>query len=187
MAPVKAPPAPSDTPPVGRWPRWRPSAPWLVVLAASILFRLPPLINASGTNSDAAIVGVQAMHLLHGEWSWFLLGSGYQTSVDSLVAALVFSVTGPSPLALMASTLAEHIGLTWLAFSVLRRAFARLPATSRERAGLLAAILVTPLVFTPDPVHTYVHYPPRQASLTLVFLGLWLLDGAVASARPRLR
>jgi hypothetical protein len=163
--------------------------PWLVVLAASILFRLPPLINAAGTNSDAAIVGIQATHLFHGEWSWFLLGSGYQTSVDSLVAALVFSVTGPSPLALMASTLVEHIGLTWLVFSVLRRAFARIPGTSLERAGIRAAILVTPLVFTPDPVHTYVLYPPRQASLTLVFLALWLLDGAVASTsmRPRLR
>lgn len=187
MARVKPPPAPRETPPASRWARLRPSAPWLVVLAASILFRLPPLINAPGTNSDAAIVGIQAMHLLHGEWSWFLLGSGYQTSVDSLVAAIVFTVTGPSPLALMGSTLAEHIGLTWLAFSVLRRAFARLPATSIDRAGIWAAILVTPLVFTPDPVHTYVLYPPRQASLTLVFLALWLLDGAIASSRPRLR
>lgn len=184
---MKAPPAPSDTPSPRRWARFRPSTPWLVVLAASILFRLPPLINASGTNSDAAIVGIQAMHLLRGEFSWFLLGSGYQTSVDSLVAAFVFFFTGPSPLALMGSTLVEHIVLTWLVFSVLRRAFARLPATSLDRAGIWAAILVTPLVLTPDPVHTYVLYPPRQASLTLVFLGLWLLDGAVASARPRLR
>ncbi len=184
---MKAPPAPTKTPAPGRWTSFRPTAPWLVVLAASILFRLPPLINASGTNSDAAIVGLQAMHILRGEWSWFLLGSGYQTSVDSLVAAIVFYFTGPSPLALMATTLAEHIGLTWLVFSILRRAFSRLPATSAERAGIWAAILVAPLVFTPDPVHTYVLYPPRQASLTLVFLGLWLLDGAVASARPRLR
>ncbi|MEP7125490.1 MAG: hypothetical protein ABJE95_31445 [Byssovorax sp.] len=180
-------PAPIATPRASRWTRFRPTAPWLVVLAASILFRLPPLINAAGTNSDAAIVGLQAMHILRGEFSWFLLGSGYQTSVDSLVAALVFVFTGPSPLALMASTLVEHIGLTWLTFSVLRRVLGRLPATSVERAGIGAAILVTPLVLTPDPVHTYVLYPPRQASLTLVFLALWLLDGAVASARPRLR
>ncbi len=184
---MKAPPAPTATPPASRWSRVRPTAPWLIVLAASILFRLPPLINAAGTNSDAAIVGLQAMHILRGEFSWFLLGSGYQTSVDSLVAAVVFVFTGPSPLALMGSTLAEHIVLTWLAFAVVRRALSRLPATSAERAGIGAAILVTPLVFTPDPVHTYVLYPPRQASLTLIFLALWLLDGAVASARPRAR
>lgn len=184
---MKAPPAPNEQPSPSRLARWRPTGPWLAVLAASILFRLPPLINAPGTNSDAAIVGLQAMHILRGEWSWFLLGSGYQTSVDSLVAAIVFFFTGPSPLALMGSTLAEHILLTWLVFSILRRAFARLPDTSADKAGIWAAILVTPLIFTPDPVHTYVLYPPRQASLTLVFLSLWLLDGAVASARPRLR
>ena len=179
--------APKKQPSPGPESRFRKAAPWLAVLAASILFRLPPLINAPGTNSDAAIVGLQAMHILRGEWSWFLLGSGYQTSVDSIVAAIVFFFTGPSALALMGSTLAEHILLTWFAFSILRRSFARHPATSAETAGIWAAILVTPLIFTPDPVHTYVLYPPRQASLTLVFFSLWLLDSASASARPRLR
>lgn len=162
-------------------PRWldrlRPSPPWLAALVASILFRLPPLINAPGTHSDAAIVGLQAMHLLRGEWSWFLLGSGYQTSVDAMVAALWFAVTGPSPLVLMASTLAGHILLTWFVFATLRR---RLP-------GWTAAILVTPLIFAPDPVHTYVLYPPRQASLTLVFASLWVLDGAPAARAPARR
>lgn len=187
---MKAPPAHPAPRPPGRLRALLPSRawlPWLAVLAASILFRLPPLLNAAGTNSDAAIVGLQAMHILRGEWSWFLLGSGYQTSVDSCVAALVFFFTGPSPLALMGSTLAEHILLTWFAFSILRRGLARLPDATAERAGILAAILVTPLVFTPDPVHTYVLYPPRQASLTLVFLSFWLLDGASSAARPRLR
>jgi hypothetical protein len=159
-------------------PRWlhrlRPSPPWIAVLLASILFRLPPLINAPGTNSDAAIVGIQAMHILRGEFSWFLLGSGYQSSVDALVAALFFAVTGPSPLVLMASTLAGHILLTWFVFAMLRR---RLPAWT-------AALLVTLLIFVPDPVHTYVLYPPRQASLTLVFAGLWAVDGASASREP---
>jgi hypothetical protein len=156
-------------------------APWLLVLVASVAFRLPPLINAQGTNSDAAVVGLQAMHLLRGEWSPFLWGSGYQTSVDALVAALAFVLTGPSPLALMASTLAGHIALTWLAYDAVRRV---LPGAA---ARWTAAVLVLPLVFVPDPVHTYVLYPPRQASLTLVFLALWLLHTASSSSRPRLR
>jgi hypothetical protein len=161
--------------------RVRRSAPWLVVLALSVAFRLPPLINAEGSNSDAAVVGLQAMHLLRGEWSPFLWGSGYQTSVDSMVAACVFLFTGPSPLALMVSTLAGHVLLTWLAYDAVRRV---LPGA---RAGWGAAVLVLPLVFTPDPVHTYVLYPPRQASLTLAFLAFWLLHTAGASRRPRLR
>jgi hypothetical protein len=171
---VQAPPPPP--PAVAILARLRDGAPWLAVLAASILFRLPPLINAPGTNSDAAIVGLQSMHILRGEWSWFLLGSGYQTSVDALVAAGFFALTGPSPFWLMASTLAGHIVLTGLAFSILRR----------KLSPWLAALLVLPLVFAPDPVHTYVLYPPRQASLTLVFLSFWLLDRAASARRPLL-
>jgi hypothetical protein len=148
--------------------RVRPALPWLSVLVASIAFRLPSLINAAGTNSDAAVVGLQAMHVLRGEWSPFLWGSGYQTSVDAVVAALVFLITGPSPVALMLSTLGGHVLLTWMVFAMLRRV---LPPWT-------AAALCAVLVFTPDPVHTYVLYPPRQASLTLDFLGLFLLARA---------
>jgi hypothetical protein len=150
------------------------SVPWLVVVLASVAFRLPALINAAGTNSDAAVVGLQAMHLLRGEWSPFLWGSGYQTSADALVAAFFFLFTGPSPAALMASTLAGHVALTLLVFAALRKPL----------GAWTAVAVVAPLVFTPDPVHTYVLYPPRQASLTLVFLALWLIQGASASLRP---
>lgn len=160
------------------------AAPWGLVLFLSIAFRLPPLVNAEGSNSDAAVVGLQAMHLLRGEWSPFLWGSGYQTSVDSTIAAILFLVTGPTPLALMASTLAEHVLLTWLAYDVVRRALA---APLGALARWTAALLVLPLVFAPDPLHTYVLYPPRQASLTLVFLAFWLLHTAASARRPRAR
>jgi len=39
----------------------------------SFLTRLPALMNASGTNSDAAVVGLQARHIFH-EWSPFMAG-----------------------------------------------------------------------------------------------------------------
>jgi len=69
----------------------------LGLVALSFLYRLPALLDAGNTNSDAAIVGLQAMHILRGELSWLLFGSTYQTSVDSVVAALWFAVLGPSP------------------------------------------------------------------------------------------
>jgi hypothetical protein len=143
-------------------------APPAALLFASVLFRLPPLMNAAGTNSDAAIVGVQAMHILRGEWSWFLFGSGYQTSIDSLVAAIWFLFTGPSPLALMLSTFVGHHALLGFVYSTLRRYNAPWPA----------AILCLPLVFTTGPLHTYILYPPRQAALTLAFAAVWVIDGA---------
>jgi hypothetical protein len=147
----------------------------LVLLAlASCLFRLPALLNAAAVDSDAAIVGLQAMHILRGEWSPFLFGSGYQTSVDSFVAAGFFVVLGPTPLALMLSTFVGHLALTGLAFATLRR----------HVGHWLAGVLVLPLVFTPSPLHTYILGPPRQAALTLVFLSVWLLDGAARARRP---
>jgi hypothetical protein len=142
--------------------------PRVVLVLASVAYRWPALINASTLDSDAAVVGLQAMHILRGEWSWLLFGSGYQTSVDSVVAAPFFLVLGPTPLALMLSTLAGHILATVLAYATLAR---HLPRWT-------AALGTLPLVFTPSPLHTYILGPPRQASLTLVFAAVWLLDGS---------
>ena len=148
-----------------------PSLPALALLAASYAFRLPPLLNARSTNSDAAVVGLQAMHMLRGELSPFLWGSGYQTSADSLVAAVFFAVLGPSPLVLMLSALTMHVAGTFLVFAMLRRRF----------APWVALLLTLPMVVSPSSVHSYALYPPRQVSLTLVLAAFWAID--VASAR----
>jgi hypothetical protein len=145
--------------------------------ALSLAFRLPALLNArGGVNSDVSIVGLQAMHVLQGEWSLFLWGSDYQSSVDAVIAAAWFLLVSSKPLALVLSTVFEHTLLTLTAYATLRRRFA--PWTS-----VLACL---PLVFTTEPVHTNVLHPPRQAALTLVFVALWLVDGAPESRRPAL-
>jgi hypothetical protein len=144
------------------------------IVIVSIVFRLPPLLSARATNSDAAIVGLQAMHILRGEFSWLLFGSRYQTSCDSIIAAIFFLFTGASALSLMASTLFGHIASTLLAWDVLRK----------RTSDAWATALVLPLIFTGAPIHTFVLYPPRQASLTLAFLAVWLIDGASSSRKP---
>lgn len=138
----------------------------LTLLAASYAFRLPALLNARSTNSDAAVVGLQAMHMLRGELSPFLWGSGYQTAADSLVAALFFAVLGPSPLVLMLSALSLHVLATSLVFATLRRRF----------EPWLALLVTLPLVVSPSSVHSYALYPPRQLSLTLVLAAFWAVD-----------
>ncbi len=140
----------------------------LVLVAASYLFRLPPLLNARSTNSDAAVVGLQAMHILRGELSPFLWGSGYQTSADSFVAALFFAIAGPKPVVLMLSSLTLHVVATLIVFATLGRRFG--PWTS--------LLLALPLVLSPSSVHTYALYPPRQFALTLALAALWVVDGA---------
>jgi hypothetical protein len=155
---------------------WRArTIPLVLLFVLSVGFRLPALVNAQGVHSDAAIVGLQAMHMLRGEWSPLLFGSGYQTSVDSAIAALFFVPAGPSPLALMLSTFAGHLLLTYLAYAMLRRYLGPW--------GALVAVL--PLVFTPPSVHTYVLHPPRQASLTLVVASFWALDRASRATEKR--
>src|SRR4051794_36646496 len=94
---------------------WTAAAASLLVLA-SYLYRLPPLFNARSTNSDAAVVGLQAMHILRGEWSPLLWGSGYQTSADAFVAAGFFALLGATPLVLMLSSLTLHVLATGIVF-----------------------------------------------------------------------
>jgi hypothetical protein len=146
----------------------------LVLVAASYAFRLPALLNARSTNSDAAVVGLQAMHILRGELSPFLWGSGYQTSADSFVAALFFAVLGPSPLVLMLSALSLHVLATALVFATLRRRF----------EPWMALLLTMPLVVSPSSVHSYALYPPRQASLTLVLAAFWAVDRSAVRPGP---
>ena len=149
-----------------------PSRAALALLAASYAFRLPPLLNARSTNSDAAVVGLQAMHMLRGELSAFLWGSGYQTSADSLVAAGFFALFGPSPLVLMLSALTMHVVGTFFVFAMLKRRF----------EPWVALFLTMPMVVSPSSVHSYALYPPRQVSLTLVLGAFWAIDVAAARA-----
>ncbi|AKU94294.1 Membrane protein [Labilithrix luteola] len=140
----------------------------MLLLAGSYAFRLPALLNARSTNSDAAVVGLQAMHILRGEAAPFLWGSGYQTATDSFVAAAFFALFGASPLVLMLSALTLHVLGTWFVFATLRRRF----------TSWTALLLTLPLVVSPSSVHSYALYPPRQASLTLALAAFWAIDSA---------
>ena len=148
---VVEPPAPPARRPAWRWP----GLPLVFLLVASVVARLPALINARGVHSDAAVVGLQAMHILHGEWSWFLWGAGYQASFDAALVAAGSAITGPSALTLMAVPLIGHLVLVGLAYDTVRRAVA--PAVGR--AGAVLACL--PLVFAPQSVNGVALYAPR--------------------------
>ena len=149
--------------------------PGAALVVASYLFRLPALLNARSTNSDAAVVGLQALHVLRGEWSPFLWGSGYQTSADAIVAAAFFAVLGPTPLALMVSALSLHVLATLLVYATLRR----------RTSDVAAALLTLPMVVTTSSLHSYALYPPRQASLTLVVAAFCATDLAARRTTER--
>jgi hypothetical protein len=144
-----------------------------LLLAAGIPARLPALLNARGVHSDAAIVGLQAMHVLNGEWSWFLWGAGYQASIDAIFVAAGFAITGPSALTLMLVPLIGYLILVGLAFDVLR-----------PRVGHGGALLAClPLIFAPQAVNGVALYAPRQWSITTVFVSIWLAARSVDRSR----
>ncbi len=151
--------------------------PAVIALLCATAFRLPELLNPGVVNSDSAIVGLQAMHILRGEWHWFLWGSGYQTTADSVVAAAIFLFLGATPLALMLTALCGHLLAVLFAFLTL----------CRRLSSYVALLLVAPLITSPAPTHTYTLHPPRQTALTLVFFAVWLIDGAACAKRKETR
>jgi hypothetical protein len=150
----------------------------LLLLVASVAARLPALLNARGVNSDAAVVGLQAMHILRGEGSWFLWGAGYQASFDAVLVAAGFAITGPSALTLMLVPLIGHLVLVGLAYDAVRRALG--PAVGR--GGAVFACL--PLVFAPQSVNGVALYAPRQWSITAAILAVWLAARAAGRWAP---
>jgi hypothetical protein len=165
---------PPTPPPARRVTRVRTWVPLLLLLVASVVARLPALVNARGVNSDAAVVGLQAMHILDGEWSWFLWGAGYQASFDAALVAAAFAVTGPSALTLMVVPLVGHLILVGLAYDVVRRAVGR--------GGAVVACL--PLVFAPQSINGVALYAPRQWAITAVVLAVWLAARAEGRRAP---
>ena len=151
----------------------------LALLALSIGFRWPVLANAWGLNSDVAVVGLQARHFPQ-EWAPFLWGSGYQSSTDSLWAALLFAIFGSGPTVLLASALALQVLLTFALFEGARRLLA-----AKGHADALAFLVATLFVFTPPSVHSYALNPPRQASITIAICGLLLALVAATAPPPR--
>jgi hypothetical protein len=156
----------------------RRAAPWLTLLAAAIVFRLPVLLNASAVSSDGAVVGLQAMHMLRGEWSWSLWGAPYQAPADSVVAAALFAVLGPRPLALVLAPVLGHLAFIALTYAALRTALARWSAV----------VATLPIVVTPMAVNfVLVHIIQRQACMTMFALSVWLLATAPGSRHRALR
>lgn len=146
----------------------RRAAPFAVLVALNVLFRVPALLNANGVHSDAAIVGLQALHLLRGETSRFLWGAGYQGSFDAWIVAALFALGGPSPLKLMLAPFFGHLLLCFFAWRVVER----------RTTPWKAVVICLPLVFTPQAINGVALYAPRQWCLTCLFAAIWLIDSA---------
>ncbi|MDR3709472.1 MAG: hypothetical protein P4L33_14320 [Capsulimonadaceae bacterium] len=153
--------------------RWPDVAAFAVLVFATAIYVLPQFANAPLPNSDVAVVGLQAMHLLRGEWAATTWGVFYQGILYPLVHAACFLLTGPSGLSLVASSFAAF---------VIVQAF--LYATLRRRLGIAATFVLCLLTaFICSAASLWVFHP-RFWCLAIMFGALWLVDGANRSSRP---
>jgi hypothetical protein len=73
----------------------------VAVVVAGVALRVWIYRSALGVpDSDEAVVGLMAMHLLDGEWTTFFWGQGFGGSQEAILTAPLFWVVGPSCLAL---------------------------------------------------------------------------------------
>jgi hypothetical protein len=153
--------------------------PWAALICAvglAFFFRLPPLLNAASVSSDGMIVGLQGMHILKGEWSPLLWGTEYQASLDSFLAAALFAVGGARPVTLLLVPVLGALVMVGFAFDILRR----------RTAPWTAFFAVMPLSMATMAINQSLLHIMRQSMISVLMVGLWLLDGAHARKRPLL-
>lgn len=144
-------------------------APLLALLAACLFAQLPLLLRPE-VNSDNAVVGLQALHFLRGEFSPWCWGTPYRSSIDALLTAIAFLFVGSRPLALLLVPIAGHLLLVSIAYRLLHR---HLP-------GWSAAACCTPLVFLTLGPLLAILSGTREWSIVAALAALLLLDGGAA-------
>lgn len=152
---------------------------WLAIALTVlfVLFRAPPLLNAGYINSDGAVVGLQAMQMLKGEWEWLHWARNYLTSIDSVIAVPFFGLFGASPHVLIVVTLGGQLTSAWFAYAIVRR----------RMGPQIAFVAVLPCVLMTMALNIYLFFSIRQWCLALVLLSVWLIDGSPESPRSRQR
>ena len=162
---------------------WRESrgaqiAAFLFVAAATIAARLPFLLKGSRFfDSDEAVEGLMARHVLLGEHPLFLWGQRYKGVPEVYLSAAVFHLAPASVIALKAVTLGAFVAFVCLNFWLLTRLFTR-------RISLIATalVIVCPPSFTLWSLSGSAEIVMSLISGTVLCLGidLWRRSGSRA-------
>lgn len=140
-------------------------SPLAALTLLALALRIPAFLNYDNLNSDCAVAGLQALHLLKGELSWFLWGVGYQASFESILTAVGVAIFGDHTLVMMGVGFVGY----WLVMAV---TFALLRPTLGAKKAVLATLF---LVIASSPLFHATLYPPRQWAITFSFVSLWCL------------
>jgi len=121
---------------LGRW------LPLVGVLLIATILKVGLLYtNVVPFNSDEAVVGLMARHILQGERPIFFYGQAYLGSLDAWLIAGAFAVLGPSVLAIRLTQVALYLGTIFTTYLLGLRIY-----SSRWIAGVAALFLALPTV-----------------------------------------
>ena len=111
---------------------------WLGILALAAAVKVGLLVaGAFPFNSDEAIVGLMARHILQGRWPTFFYGQAYMGSLDATLVAGAFILLGQKVVAIRAVQLALYLGTVVTTIMLARRIVGPKPALL---AGMLMAV-----------------------------------------------
>src|SRR6266550_4089364 len=93
--------------------------PLLFCLLIAIVVRAFIVIHTQGfIDGDEALVGIQAEHILHGEFPIYFYNQPYMGSLEAYLVALIFAIVGPSVWAMRAEPILLSLTVVWLTWKL---------------------------------------------------------------------
>ncbi len=130
------------------WAARHPRIPLAIALAVSLLARVVLVVRSNALiDGDEAMVGIQAEHILRGDFPTYFSGQVYMGSLETYLIAGLFRLFGPSPWAMRAVPILLALLLVYLTW---RLAYALLSHGSRATpllAGLAALFAAAPPLY----------------------------------------
>ena len=129
--------------PQKRWYTFLRSPLWICLLLA-IIIRVWLVARTHGViDGDEVLVGVQAEHILHGEFPVYFYGQPYMGSLEAYLVAILIAIGGPSVWTLRGEPILLSLVVVWLTWK-LAAAFAdaaQLPPYAKRTFMTIAALL----------------------------------------------
>ncbi len=130
------------------WARRYPRAPLWLALAAALIARVALVIRTGAViDGDEALIGIQAEHILRGQFPVYFYGQSYMGSLETYLIAGVIAVTGPTAWALRVVPIALSLALVYLTWRLARALLPREGRATPLLAGLAALVAAVPPVY----------------------------------------
>ncbi|HEX5157912.1 MAG TPA: hypothetical protein VFW17_11915 [Ktedonobacterales bacterium] len=141
----------------------------LLLLALAAIYRLVLLARGwPALDSDEAVIGLMARHILHGERPTFFWGQNYMGPFEAYFAALLFALFGSSSFVLGLSALLLTLGFLATVYWLGRAAYG-------PTVGLLALawLVISPPIFTLRQLAPIGGYQELLLLGGIILLGVW--------------